>query len=115
MTSKHSASRRKSARNQESANLALPFSNNSGVKPDSNNDVATDTACRFPQRLCSIPVQPFCNHRDAALALLIHAEGLAGRHGNFLGHVAVIDDLTDRQLNWLQKLLARHGMPEIDI
>ena len=58
---------------------------------------------------------PFSNHRDAALALLTdHHRKLNRRCGQFLGQLAVEDfDLSDKQADWLAKLLERAGLPSL--
>ena len=54
------------------------------------------------------PAAAHDNHRSAALDLLIHCK-ISHKEGGFCGHVAVADDLTAKQVDWLVKLLARHG------
>ncbi len=55
------------------------------------------------------------NHRAAALALLSGAFGLDRKEAGFLGHVCVADALSPRQWAWLEKLLARCGLPGPDL
>lgn len=50
--------------------------------------------------------------RSAALALLSQNQGLTKNAGQFLGQIAVDrTPLTPNQADWLDKLLARIGMP----
>ncbi len=58
------------------------------------------------------PVAEHASHRSAALDLLTHCP-CSHKEGGFLGHVAVADDLSDRQTDWLVKLLARNGRPPL--
>jgi hypothetical protein len=55
----------------------------------------------------------FPNHRDAALALLSAASDLSHKAAGFLGHVCVATVLSDRQRDWLTKLLDRYGLPPL--
>ena len=55
--------------------------------------------------------QPFTHHRQAALALLTRCPDLPHKAAGFLGHVCVAPVLSERQRNWLQKLLERHRQP----
>ncbi|MBP8231004.1 MAG: hypothetical protein KAY22_01750 [Rhizorhabdus sp.] len=57
--------------------------------------------------------RPFPHHRPAALALLNGFPGLSHKTAGFLGHVCVAPALTDRQRNWLVKLLDQHGQPPL--
>jgi hypothetical protein len=54
---------------------------------------------------------PFTHHREAALALLGKVADLTLKEAGFLGHVCITAVLSDRQLAWLARLLARHGLP----
>ena len=56
---------------------------------------------------------PFDHHRQAALALLSQCTLLTHKEAGFLGHVCVADMLSDRQRDWLAKLLERHGLPSL--
>ena len=56
---------------------------------------------------------PFDHHRQAALALLNQCANLTHKEAGFLGHVCVADVLSDRQRDWLAKLLERHGLPSL--
>jgi len=53
-------------------------------------------------------------HRVAALSLLQHRPGLSHKEAGFLGNVCVAAVLSERQLDWLTRLLHRHGMPSLD-
>lgn len=53
----------------------------------------------------------FDHHRKAALALLNQCLKLSHKEAGFLGHVCVADALSERQHDWLSKLLERHGLP----
>jgi len=55
----------------------------------------------------------FLHHRPAALALLNQCADLPHKTAGFLGHVCVASTLSDRQREWLAKLLARHGLPPL--
>ena len=57
--------------------------------------------------------QPFIHHRQAALAMLNDCQTLSHKEAGFCGHVCVADGLSDRQRNWLAKLLERHGLPSL--
>jgi hypothetical protein len=52
---------------------------------------------------------PFQHHRLAALALLSQCPDLPHKAAGFLGHVCVAPGLSDKQRDWLDKLLTRHG------
>ena len=54
--------------------------------------------------------RPLPHHRDAALALLNERPGLSHKEAGFLGHVTVAPTLSDKQRQWLVKLLSRHGL-----
>lgn len=56
---------------------------------------------------------PFVHHSIAALALLNADLNLRPKEGQFLGGIIFTDELTDRQLNWLSILLARHNLPTL--
>jgi len=55
----------------------------------------------------------FSHHRQAALALLSHHPDLSHKEAGFLGHVCVASALSERQRDWLEKLLARRGLPAL--
>jgi len=55
----------------------------------------------------------FSHHRQAALALLSDCPNLPHKTAGFLGHVCVAPALSDRQRNWLVKLLDRNGLPAV--
>lgn len=55
----------------------------------------------------------FSNHRAAALALLTECPRLSHKAAGFLGHVCIAPNLTDRQRDWLVKLLDRHDLPPL--
>lgn len=55
----------------------------------------------------------FPDHRAAALALLGQCEDLSHKAAGFLGHVCVAPILSDRQREWLVKLLDRAGLPPL--
>ena len=57
--------------------------------------------------------QAFPHHRQAALALLSEFPDLPHKAAGFLGHVCVAQTLSDRQRNWLVKLLERNGLPPL--
>ena len=52
----------------------------------------------------------FPHHRSAALTLLNKRPGLSHKEAGFLGHVTVAPTLSDKQRQWLVKLLSRHGL-----
>lgn len=56
---------------------------------------------------------PFQHHRQAALALLSQCPDLAHKAAGFLGHVCVSAVLSDKQRDWLDKLLDRYGLPPL--
>ena len=56
---------------------------------------------------------PFPHHRPAALALLSECPDLSHKAAGFLGHVCVAPALSDKQRDWLDKLLDRHGLPPL--
>lgn len=51
--------------------------------------------------------------RSAALDLLNNCTDLTFKEGGFLGHCAVVDEVTERQRDWLVKLLDRKGRPPL--
>lgn len=57
--------------------------------------------------------QAFPHHRPAALALLSQRPDIPHKAAGFLGNVCVATTLTDRQRDWLVKLLKRHDMPSL--
>ena len=59
---------------------------------------------------------PFCNHRDAALALLNGNHPLRRNAGGFLGQLAVDPSpMTEPQTTWLAKLLDRADLPALAV
>lgn len=55
--------------------------------------------------------QGFCNHREAALAVLYANPKLSRKEGGFLGQIAADPSpLTVKQAEWLKKLLERAGL-----
>ena len=56
---------------------------------------------------------PFTHHRMAALALLNDCPDLSHKAAGFLGHVCVAPVLSDKQRDWLAKLLDRSGLPPL--
>ncbi len=54
--------------------------------------------------------RPFDHHRQAALALLNQCPNLSHKEAGFCGHVCVADALSEKQRDWLAKLLERHGL-----
>ena len=57
--------------------------------------------------------QAFPHHRPAALTLLSQCPELSHKAAGFLGNVCVATTLTDRQRDWLLKLLDRNGLPPL--
>lgn len=57
--------------------------------------------------------RPFDHHRQAALSLLNQCPNLSHKEAGFCGHVCVAVALSDRQRDWLAKLLERHGLPSL--
>lgn len=55
----------------------------------------------------------FETHRQAALSLLGSNDDLTHKQAGFLGHVCVAPVLSDRQRQWLAKLLERYGLPPL--
>lgn len=56
---------------------------------------------------------PFKTHRHAALALLTNEPDIPHKAAGFLGHVCVASMLSEKQRDWLVKLLARYGQPTL--
>lgn len=55
---------------------------------------------------------PFNDHRAAAMALITSGAALRPKEGQFLGGLSFdANPLTEKQANWLQILLNRHGLP----
>jgi hypothetical protein len=50
-------------------------------------------------------------HRSAALRLLTACRNLSHKEAGFLGHVCVAPVVSDKQGDWLNRLLERHQMP----
>ena len=50
------------------------------------------------------------SHRKAALRLLNERPELSHKEAGFLGHVAVAPVISDKQRDWLRKILARNGL-----
>ena len=57
--------------------------------------------------------RPFTHHRAAALALLSASADLPHKTAGFLGHVCVASVLSEKQRDWLSKLLDRAGLPPL--
>lgn len=55
----------------------------------------------------------FSHHRQAALALLGQRPDLQHKAAGLIGHVCIAPAFTDRQRNWLVKLLARYDLPPL--
>ena len=56
--------------------------------------------------------RPFPDHRRAALALLNGNHRLSRKAGQFLGQLAVEPSpMSDKQRDWLSRLLTKHGLP----
>ncbi len=54
------------------------------------------------------------DHREAALALLNGKFRLTRKAGQFLGQLAVDHSpMSERQFDWLAKLLDKHGLPPL--
>lgn len=71
-------------------------------------------AFRNPDSPLSNSGQPFFDHRQTALALLNGGFRLTRMSGRFLGQLAVDPSpLTDAQADWLDRLLAKHGLPSL--
>lgn len=57
---------------------------------------------------------PFTDHRAAAMALLTSGAPLKPREGQFLGGISFdANPLSDKQNNWLEILLEKHGLPSL--
>ena len=56
---------------------------------------------------------PFDYHRQAALSLLNQCPNLSHKEAGFCGNVCVAVALSNRQRDWLAKLLERHGLPSL--
>lgn len=52
-------------------------------------------------------------HRKAALRLLNACRDLSHKEAGFLGHVCVAAVLSDKQRDWLDKLLVRKELPPL--
>lgn len=50
-------------------------------------------------------------HRHAALTLLRECPKLSHKEAGFLGNLCVAPALSERQGDWLARLLRRHGLP----
>lgn len=61
----------------------------------------------------SVAGQPFTHHREAALAILSACPDLTHKAAGFLGHVCVEPALSERQRDWLVKLLDRSRLPPL--
>lgn len=57
--------------------------------------------------------QAFTHHRPAALALLQTFQNLSHKEAGFLGNLCVARVITDRQRDWLARLLKRNGLPPL--
>lgn len=64
-----------------------------------------------PRLVRAMIERAFPDYRLAALALLNSCPSLKHKEAGFLGHVCVAPDLSDKQRDWLVKLLERHGLP----
>jgi hypothetical protein len=53
------------------------------------------------------------HHRQAALALLSGCPDIPHKAAGFLGHVCVAAEISDKQRDWLGKLLDRYGLPPL--
>ena len=54
----------------------------------------------------------FATHQEAALAVLLSGAQLRRNEGQFLGGLAFdANPMSDKQANWLDILLDRHGLP----
>lgn len=52
-------------------------------------------------------------HRQAALALLVKCPALSRKEAGFLGNVCVARQLSDKQRDWLERLLAQYHLPPL--
>jgi len=60
-------------------------------------------------------MRPFTDHRRAAMAILTSGADLRPREGQFLGGLSFdANPLTERQANWLDILLKKHGLPPLE-
>ncbi|MEH3159827.1 MAG: hypothetical protein PGN08_13395 [Sphingomonas taxi] len=60
------------------------------------------------------PMTSFASSREAALALLNSGSAFTRKAGSFLGQLVVDPTpLSDKQADWLGKLLARAGFPPL--
>jgi hypothetical protein len=59
--------------------------------------------------------RPFNHHRQAALSMLNECLTLSHKEAGFLGNVCVAPILSNRQLDWLSKLLERNGLPPFSV
>jgi len=60
-------------------------------------------------------MSPFTDHRAAAMAILTSGAQLRAREGQFLGGLAFdANPLTEKQSNWLDILLRKHGLPPLE-
>jgi hypothetical protein len=60
-------------------------------------------------------VEPFTDHRPAAMAVLTSGAALRPREGQFLGGMAFdANPPTEKQLDWLLILLDKHGLPTLE-
>lgn len=57
--------------------------------------------------------EPFQHHRPAALALLGQCPDLSHKEAGFLGNLCVAPSPSEKQLDWLALLLAKHGLPAL--
>ncbi|MEO9469212.1 hypothetical protein [Parasphingorhabdus sp.] len=58
--------------------------------------------------------EPLHTQRDAAIALLTDGGKLTRKAGSFLGQlVAAETPMTERQSNWLNKLLEKADLPQL--
>ena len=56
----------------------------------------------------------FTSHQAAAMALLTSGADLRPREGQILGGIAFdANGLTEKQRNWLEILLSKHGLPSL--
>lgn len=55
----------------------------------------------------------FDHHRQAALSLLNQCPNLSHKEAGFCGHVCVAVVLSNRQNDWLARLLERNGLPSL--
>lgn len=60
-----------------------------------------------------MPSSAFKTHRQAALALLTNEPDIPHKTAGFLGHVCVAAILSEKQRDWLVKLLDRYGLPTL--